>query len=465
MPRKKKISFWPKKKVEHRLPREWDSSAVHVEPSEPDMSVSERLIQGQTVGVGGLCTVESAFDINLLRSVAKKVIQKEHAHDESMCGRLIEEAQITAQLDHPNIIPVHELGVDEDGDLYFSMKLVQGKTLNELFDELGHDRRRAGDLFQLLQIFLKVCDAVDFAHSKEVIHQDLKPDNIMIGEFGEVYVMDWGFARLKTEERPSKNDIEALGTQKRHRFNVDVDDGLVTATLFYMAPEQARGDHDNIDARTDIFCLGGILYKMLTRMPPYDGDDPLEVYKATLEAKIQPPQDAVDFDLPPRLCGICMKALSKDPAERYQTVAEFKEDVESFLQCGWQFQRKKFAKGAVIVREGDKGDEAYIVTRGRCRVFTTFEGNLVDLGELTVGDVFGELSIFSDQPRAASIEALDQVTVIVVTRKHFEEDLGMSFWLGLFVKSLADRFLESSRKVVELEQLLEDVTRPDKTNS
>lgn len=428
---------------------------VRVEPLAPQMKVGQRLSVDKIVGEGGLSNIEQGFDSNLLRNVARKVIKQESADDESMLGRLIEEAQITAQLDHPNIVPVYELGVDDRGELYFTMKLIRGRTLNEILGQVEPERRTAEMLFEQLQVLLKVCDAMAFAHSRGVIHQDLKPDNIMVGEFGEVYLMDWGFARLKRGERPSSRDRDLAASRKRRRYAVEESDGKINATIFYMAPEQALCDPDVIDERTDIFCLGGILYKILTGRPPYFGETIKEVARRAVAARITPPEELVSFDLPPRLCRVCLKALAADPAERYQTVAELKRDVEGFLQCGWQFDRRRFDTGELIVREGDRGDEAYIITTGRCRVFRDVDGQRVDLGEIGIGDVFGELAVFADQQRSASVEALEPVTAMVVTRRHFEDDLGMSFWLGLFVKALAQRFVTCSDRIIELERQLE----------
>jgi len=453
MPRAKKKPV--KKKADRSIGTIDQVAPVRVEPLAPQMKVGHRLSVDKIVGEGGLSNIEQGFDSNLLRSVARKVIKRESAEDESMLGRLIEEAQITAQLDHPNIVPVYELGVDDSGELYFTMKLIRGRTFNEILGEVEPEQHTAKMLFDHLQILLKVCDAMAFAHSRGVIHQDLKPDNVMVGEFGEVYLMDWGFARLKRGARPSSSDREPVASRKRRRYTVEQADGKISATIYYMAPEQALADPDVIDERTDIFCLGGILYKILTGRPPYFGETMNEVARKAIAAQITPPEQLTSFDLPPRLCRICLKALAADPKQRYQTVAELKQDVESFLLCGWQFDRKRFAPGELVVREGEHGDEAYIVTTGRCRVFRDVDGKRIDLGEIGVGDVFGELAVFADQPRSATVEAIEPVTAMVVTRRHFEEDLGMSFWLGLFVKTLAQRFLACSDRLIDLERALE----------
>ncbi len=430
--------------------------AVRVMPCEPQTELEKRLCKHEEVGEGGMSVIERVFDTNLLRSVARKSVKKGLVEDEAARGQLVEEAQLTAQLDHPHIVPVHELGIDGDGKLFFTMKLVRGRTFKEMLHEVECAERNERDLFEQLQVFLKVCDAVAFAHSRGVIHRDLKPANIMVGEFGEVYLMDWGLAKLKQRWRPSQRDREMPTFDERTRYVLPDEDGMVRATLAYMAPEQARGDTEATDERTDVFCLGGILYEILTGRPPYVEDSVQRIVFKALEGRVDPPIELVDFDVPARLSQISMHALERIPDERYQTVREFKREVESFLQSGWQFQRQVFPAGSLIVREGEPGDEAYIITGGRCTVYKTVEGKRIILEEIGVGDVFGEIAVFAKQPRGASVEAIEQVSVMVVSGKHFEEDLGMSFWLGLFVKALAERLLEMDGRLIELERERKD---------
>ncbi|MCP4678923.1 MAG: serine/threonine protein kinase, partial [Deltaproteobacteria bacterium] len=230
---------------------------VVVEPFAPEMELGKRLLLNGQVGSGGTGIIEEVFDKNLLRSVARKVIKPDRVEDEAACGYLVEEAQITAQLNHQQIVPVHELGIDDEGHLYFTMKLIKGRTFKEIIREKGFSERTKRELFEQLQTFIKVCDAVAFAHSRGVIHRDLKTENIMVGEYGEVYLMDWGLAKLK-ERRPSRMDRES-SIDNRQEYVLPDEDGMVRATLAYMAPEQARGDVEAVDERTDVFCLGGIL--------------------------------------------------------------------------------------------------------------------------------------------------------------------------------------------------------------
>lgn len=431
---------------------------VRVELKSPRTDVLKRLPAGKQISASEMSMIEEAFDTNLLRTIAKKSVVPRKREDKVACGRIVEEAQITAQLDHPHIVPVYELLIDKDDRLCFTMKMVHGTTLGALLHQKDCFERTEKDLFLQLQVFLKVCDAVSFAHSRGVIHRDLKPDNIMVGSFGQVYLMDWGIALLKNGERPVAQERVVPLNESRHHYELMKEQGVINATIRYMAPEQAQGDVKMIGEHTDVFGLGGILYEILTHQAPYAQGAIHEIIRAALQGHVRAPEEVVDTDLPPRLCGIVKKAMATNPKDRYASVAELKNDIEGFLQSGWQFERKVFPAGTVIVKEEQPGDEAFVITVGRCRVTKLVDGKRKVLEEIGVGDVFGEIAVFTNRPRAATVEAIDQVTVKVITQANFEEDLGMSFWLGLFAKALGERLLEANKKIFELERKLKQIS-------
>lgn len=421
------------------------SKRVQVNAHAPQAELGSRLQVREQLDEGGMGFIREVFDNNLARNAAMKVLKPEHSDDDLAVRRFLEEAQITAQLDHPNIVPVHELGVDPSGALYFTMKLVRGQTLTSILQQQDYQKREERELYAHLQIFLKVCDAVAFAHSRGVLHRDLKPDNIMVGEFGEVYLMDWGIARLLQQE-PTEPPPE-----KTHRAQTKV--GSILGTLSYMAPEQARGKSEWIDERTDVFSLGAILYEILTQAPPYIGITNAEVARKAALGDIVSPQEFVDIALPPALCAIAVKALDKARSRRHQTVAELSQEIQNFLQSGWNFPKKHFAAGDHIVVEGEIGSEAFIILKGTCQVYKTVQQTRTDLKVLHQGDVFGEIAVITAKPRSASVVALDDVTVATVTQKYFEDELGMAHWLGVFVKALAERFRELDARAIQLEQM------------
>lgn len=323
------------------------------------------------IGRGGMGTVVRASDGDIRREVAVKYLLE--PADAVNKARFVDEAQITGQLEHPNIVPVHELGLDADGRLFFTMKMVRGRSLKQLLDALG-DNREASDwtLPRLLNVLVNVCHALAYAHSRGVIHRDLKPANIMIGDFGEVYVMDWGLAKLlpsfvvagqspaTNENSAEKLDFSFLEAHETNQPDLTINssgsslsgavsinrtadaaltmDGSILGTPVYMPPEQAQGDLAEIDQRSDIYALGAILYELLTLQPPVDkSGGPVNVLMRVSTGKIELPERRAPKRaraglVPKELSAVAMKALSLKPADRYQTVESLRRDVELFLE-------------------------------------------------------------------------------------------------------------------------------------
>lgn len=463
---------------------------VSLDHKQLQMDLSPQLKMGEILDQGGLGLIRRGFDVNLQRWVAVKTLQMGKRIDPVAVRRLIEEAQIMAQLDHPSIVPVHKIGLDNDGTLFFTMKLVEGETLLTQLERQDFQLRSEKELQQQLQIFLRVCDAIAFAHSRGVIHGDLNPTHVMVGDFGQVYVMDWGLAHLKNQVRPSERgdvfpiDWEIARRKERALATMEApttgdaqprtyDAWLLNRSgnsgssswnqeeksmglLGYMAPEQTRKQRGNIDERTDVFALGGLLYKILTKQPVYQMDSLPSVLAQASQGTIVPPNERSPYELPRRLCNIAHHALRHDPDQRYRSVQVLQEEIRDFLESGWQFKRRLFPANSTIVREGDVGHEAYIITQGRCRVYKTVNGEKVVLRDMGAGEVFGETAVFTAaQTRTASVESMEPVTLAVVTEKHFEEDLGIGYWLSLFIRALAARFRERDQLAAETDRALE----------
>ncbi|HEY3354474.1 MAG TPA: protein kinase, partial [Polyangia bacterium] len=394
---------------------------------------------GRELGRGGMSRVCRGRDQNLGREAAVKVLDAAVADQPGARERFIEEARITAQLDHPNIPAVHDLWTNERGELCFTMKLVRGRTLSEILAERAPGERTDGELERLLQILLKVCDAVSFAHSRGVIHRDLKPDNVMVGSHGQVYVMDWGCA-LVGPAVPSADHPPVTVARDPAARSLDPP-GCAIGTCSYMAPEQARARPEDIDARTDVYLLGGILYEILTGQPPHRGTNVFDSLLRGQRGEVPDPQAlAGPVPLPPELCRIATRALHRDREGRYPSVDLLKADLERSLRNGWWFATATFAAGDLIVREGDEGDAACIITRGRCEAFRLEDGRRVVLRSMGPGEAFGETAIFTAKPRSASVAAVEDVTVIIVTRDALERAIGTDSWVGAFVRALAERF-------------------------
>jgi len=395
-----------------------------------------RLRDEGEIARGGMGSIRRLYDAELRRHIAMKVIDPELGTDPGAAQRFIDEARITGWLDHANVVPVHDIAIDDRGAASYTMKLVAGQTLTEVIAAQKTQR----DLERILQSLIKVCDALSFAHSRGVVHRDLKPDNVMVESYGQVYVMDWGCAGVVGDDR------SIVGGR------VDPE-GTVIGTPQYMAPEQALGEISKIDQRTDVFALGAILYKALTGSPPYPG--PVAEALALAERGLPPrPEEmtGVAVKPPPTLSQIAMKAMERDPDKRYQTAEQFAEAIRAFLRGGNWFPLHTFARGAVIVREGERAEAAYIITAGRCEVRKRDPNDpdrSITLRTLHAGDVFGETAIFADAPRSASVVALDEVSAVAVERTALD-NLVCSSWMGLFVKALADRFLDLDHQLSKL---------------
>ena len=397
------------------------------------ISPENRYQELEIIGRGGMGIVRRVIDRVLGRVAAMKIVEGPVEAKNTDRLRFLKEAQITGQLDHPSIVPVHEFGVSADGArAYFTMKLVAGESLTQLIVRNRTAQLEGRSLERLLGIFIRICEAVAFAHARRVIHRDLKPENIMVGSHGQVYVMDWGLARVLDGDIPSP---------VRRDFG---DDGA--GTPGFMAPEQAAGRSEEIDARTDIFGLGGILYAALTGRSPFAGSTFDEALANTLAGRIEPLDDAL---VPPELVRIVRKALALSPADRYPSVEALSHDVEEFLRGGGWFATQSFPTGTVVVSEGESGGAAYVLVEGRCQVSKSIEGKRVVLRTLEPGDVFGETAVFTSKPRSATVIAIEPITVKLVTRQSLELELNKNPWMGAFVRAVAERFREADSKLSE----------------
>jgi eukaryotic-like serine/threonine-protein kinase len=385
----------------------------------PSHEVAGRFEDPQPVAQGGMGRIEAAHDPVIGRRVAIKSLRPEFRDDDRAVLGFIAEARTTGQLEHPNVVPIYDL-VESPDDPYIVMQLVQGQSLSQLLASSSpptSSAEAAALLQRFVQIVLRLCDGLSFAHGRGVCHCDVKPDNVMVGEHGQVYLMDWGVAQTRDRR-------EAFG-----------------GTVAYMAPEQLLGRSDEIDARTDVFGLGGVLYFILTGAAPNEGKGVLAAAIGREARRFSP--RSLWAQLPPELCRIALRALSPLPAERYATVAELRTELEQFLRGGGWFETLHAKDGDFIVTEGEPGRTAYIIQSGSCDVWKTIRGERKCVRRLVAGEVFGETAVFGGGPRTASIVAVGDVTLKVITGDALNHELDQNPILATFVRSLANLFREA----------------------
>jgi WD40 repeat protein/serine/threonine protein kinase len=305
---------------------------------------------------GGMGVIQRMWDSDLRRNLAMKVMLERRqrkggirgsATESRHIGRFLEEAQITGQLDHPGIVPVHELGLNEAGQLYFTMRLVRGRDLRAIF-ELVHDEREGWTVARALGVIQRVCEAMAYAHSKRVIHRDIKPSNIMVGRFGEVYVMDWGLAKVTGRKdmhdlRPDLEGAEGAGhvhpdipeDGEPHRSPLQTMDGTVVGTPSYMSPEQAQGKDNLIGPQSDIYSVGALLYQLLSGQMPYVNEGK-QVSPFALPSAVRkgPPRSILQINrrVPPALVAICEKAMARDTGDRYPSMKDMADELRAFIE-------------------------------------------------------------------------------------------------------------------------------------
>ncbi|MEM1413885.1 MAG: serine/threonine-protein kinase [Myxococcota bacterium] len=294
-------------------------------PLPATLNPNTRYIHLGTIAKGGKSLIIRVKDRHLNRLVAYKTLRPEFADDPIENTRLLREARVSAMLQHPYTIPTYEVGRDNRGRLYFTMKLVHGFTLREVMDY-----RERYDLTQLMEVMEQVTRALAYAHDHGVAHRDVKPENILIGPYGEVLILDWGLAKVwRKDGQPEEEEVEqAEAIDGRKTITGQ---GKLQGTLCYMSPEQIRRD-PSIGFGTDIYSVGSVLYELLTGKPPFESEHVHEVLDMVKNQEPARPSEVTRQPVPKSLEALCLQCIAKSPADRPASM----DEVLLALQGDWQ---------------------------------------------------------------------------------------------------------------------------------
>ncbi len=458
---------------------------------------------GKVIGRGGMGEVTVATDRFLRRNVAIKTLLTPDRPD--VRAKFLHEAKLTGQLEHPNIVPVHEVGTDADGRPFMAMKRIKGRSLRDILrsladgtptglelDDVGDTTagavsgmtrltarsrsrrsqplvirpnvRHAPDpepeepnepdpllvLNKLLDAFKKVCDAAAYAHNRKIIHRDIKPANIMVGEFGEVQLMDWGISKVHGKPELAAMDESGEAFVLPDLEGLRTGHGTVKGTPAYMAPEQARGEIDKIDHRTDIYALGGVLYSILTLEAPIERGNPQEMLARAARAQfVRPSERAPNRVIPRELEAVVMKAMHRDPKSRYQSALELRGEVDAYLH-GRMLNAAKYAAWELVRRWA---------RRHRRRLVLTLVALPIAIGLAFGGIYFGFRSIHEARVRSEEQRLARAEAVIAETEAEREESARELSQARLIQAGL--RYREARSRRVEAEKLTFDPERPE----
>lgn len=411
----------------------------HPNDTAKSLMVRERYRTLGLLGNGRFADVFSCFDRALNRIVALKQLRPDFRDDVTIVKAFINETKLLSYLEHPGIVALYDSFIGEEKTPCYTMKLVKGNNLRR---DYGTKTRG-----QLLGIFTKLCETMASVHDRGVIHLDLNPENIMLGSYGEVMITDWGNARL-FNEKPYTEYLTLVRDAPPPPTDTQQQQCKTTFSRYY-APEQLTEERESLTPSSDIFSMGVLLFEMMTGKMPFSAATPAELTHQIC-TQVIPALQACCPEIPSTLSGICSKMVEKDPFLRYHSFHEVLIDIDHFQNSGQAFSKRKLKAGEILFNEGDLGDYAFMILDGNVEVSRTIKGKKRVLAHLGREEIAGELAIFTHQPRSATIIALKECTISLLTRASVEQELQkLSPWVQRMVSGLSERFIKLNDYLVQ----------------
>jgi serine/threonine protein kinase len=414
---------------------------------------NDRYRELKLLGEGGIAEVRSFFDSSLCRIVAGKELKSASIRNPDLVKAFINEARLVSFLDHPGIVSVFDAFLSRSGKPCFTMPQVEGKTLTALI-EPAEGEAAALPVSRCQEIFGRLCETLAYAHDKGVVHLDLKPDNIMIGGYGEIYIMDWGCALL-SDTRPYLEHLGRFIDRPGELLPAEETAAAVLGTPRYMAPEQFTVPRSGCSAAVDVFAAGVILYEMMTGRHPFAPAAQHDVLKvrSSIENDLPMPLCEINPEIPRRLSQICERMMEKKVGGRYANCREVMDEFNHFRNSCEAFAARTFSAGEIIFREGEAGDYSFIIMSGSVEISKAREGGSAVLAVLGKNEIVGELSIFTGRVRTATARAREPTTVRIMRRQDVQKELDkLSPWVGKMISGLAERFIGLNQKLYPEEE-------------
>ncbi len=403
------------------------------------------------LGEGGLAVVSACFDAYLGRVVALKELKEANLENSFLVKSFVNEARMVGYLDHPGVVSVFDTFVLDKGRVCYTMTMVEGESLAKMLDTDSMFRQGPRiPMVQALEVFTKIVEAMAHVHDRGVLHLDLKPENIMVGRHGEVFIMDWGNARLFNTEpyqeylRKFAGDIKVEPVDPERR-------NVVMGTPLYMSPEQTNTPRDLLTPGSDIFSAGAVFYEMLTGRRAFHSETSEEAMDK-VRTLVPPQVHDLNPEVPVRLSQICAKMLEKKVYDRYRSFDEVLTDLSRLRDSGQEFATRTYEAGEVIFREGDPGEYAFSIVSGRVEIAAGGTGDRKVLASLGPGEIVGELAIFTDHPRTASATALESTTIRIMSAAAVKAEMEkLRPWVGAMIRILSERFIGLNEKLMRLD--------------